>query len=227
MKHFIEYAPTSLAEITFACPAIKTDLMDYATGRTAGYLLLYGEPGAGKTAIAKTIAMQRTGADASIINCKNTKAGKLVASIENEVSYQFLCCDKPTVIVDEVDVLTTKQQGELVAKDWLIEKGATVIFITNFEKRVDKALRSRCGGGYEIHRLTPREALRDAHNLLVKAGVDVDEQWLLKELQSLLPTDGSKRVDWRVFGYYLDRIIRHNSPPHPQSIPVPTLKLVK
>lgn len=224
MKHFERHQPTNLSQIVFAEPYVKQDLMDYATGLTTNNILLYGEPGIGKTTIALSIANQRLGGDEPFV--LNAKSGKKldVGACRNQVNLSLLMGLTPIVIIDEVDRFSPSTQDEIACfADEMKGYDGMLVFTTNIIQKVDMALASRCSQ-YHIKCLTPVQALSTAKEILDAECIAYQsDDWLLQQLELAVPAT-SVAADWRRYGQILDRIIRHN--PKANRKPPPKLKAI-
>jgi len=234
MNHFSHHKPTLVSDIVFADAWVKQDLLDYAQGKATGNILLHGEYGTGKTTIAQAIVCERyvePDVQNNIFNFAfyNAKRDadkitevKMLSALNIQM---FDGVDAPTIIVDEVDRLSERQQDELVG---FIDSAHTrwngmVIMTTNHLNKVDGALSSR-SMPYHIKGLLPHQAFTTANNILLTEGFDVPQKWLLEQLETAVAVD-SDRADWRRYGQVLDRIIRSNQAPKPK--PKPKLRVVK
>ena len=231
MNHFSKHKPNLVSDIVFADAWVKQDLMDYAQGKATGNIILHGEYGTGKTTIAKAIVCERYEEprvqnnilSLAFINAK-TDANKVKEdTLARKFDWQYLDqVQTPTIIIDEVDRLTSKQQDEIVG---FIDKhpNAMIIMTTNYLSKIDGALASR-SSKYLIKGLLPMQAYEPANNILLAEGFNVPKNWLLEQLETAVAVD-SERADWRQYGQVLDRIIRSNQKPKPK--PKPKLRVVK
>ena len=140
-------------------------------------LLLYGEPGIGKTSIAKAIAGT---ANRPFISINATTSGK--KDIENAVAVAKQE-GKLILFIDEVHRFNKAQQDYLLPH---VESGLVTLIGATTENPfhdVNPAIRSRCGQIKELKRLSSedvevllRRALSDKENGLGNIKIDISEE---------------------------------------------------
>ncbi|WP_232843430.1 replication-associated recombination protein A [Sporosarcina beigongshangi] len=144
-------------------------------------MLLYGEPGIGKTSLAHAIAGT---SDLPFIALNATVSGK--KDIESVVG-EARITGKVLLFLDEIHRFNKLQQDTLLPH---VESGAIVLIGATTENPyhdVNPAIRSRCGEIRQLSRLEPEDLLEVLHNALAdeerglgKMAIDItDEQIML------------------------------------------------
>src|SRR5699024_5089786 len=142
-------------------------------------MLLYGEPGIGKTSLANAIAGT---SDLPFISLNATVSGK--KEIEDVVQ-EARISGKVLLFLDEIHRFNKLQQDTLLPH---VEKGSIVLIGATTENPyhdVNPAIRSRCGEIKQLTRLTPEDlmtllsrALTDEERGLGKQQIDISEDQL-------------------------------------------------
>ncbi|WP_342505273.1 replication-associated recombination protein A [Sporosarcina sp. FSL K6-2383] len=141
-------------------------------------MLLYGEPGIGKTSLAHAIAGT---SDLPFIAMNATVSGK--KDVESVVAESRIT-GKVLLFLDEIHRFNKLQQDTLLPH---VESGAIVLIGATTENPyhdVNPAIRSRCGEIRQLSRLEPEDLLEVLHNALTdeerglgKMSIDItDEQ---------------------------------------------------
>lgn len=142
-------------------------------------MILYGEPGTGKTSIAFAIAGS---ANLPFFPLNATIAGK--KDVEQIVSEARLS-GKVLLFLDEIHRFNKLQQDTLLPH---VENGSIILIGATTENPfhdVNPAIRSRCGEIFQLKRLTPEEvaqllkrALTDEERGLGKYNIEMNEEQL-------------------------------------------------
>lgn len=159
----------------------KTALYQLIKNGHVPSMLLYGEPGIGKTSLAHAIAGT---SDLPFISLNATVSGK--KEIEDVVQ-EARITGKVLLFLDEIHRFNKLQQDTLLPH---VEKGSIVLIGATTENPyhdVNPAIRSRCGDIKQLTRLTSmdllgvlKKALDDSERGLGKQAIRISEEQLLK-----------------------------------------------
>jgi replication-associated recombination protein RarA len=149
-----DFDPVGLDQVVFPTERTESYLVKWMARKTSTRnLLIYGEPGTGKTRAAYLMALERTriltGWDpVKYVECESGTADKLLQEIKDEC-FSFARAElddfEQVVILDEVDNFKQDRQRQL--KKVLELNDRTFVLLTNNLSDLDSGLRDRC---YEI-----------------------------------------------------------------------------
>ncbi|WP_438311107.1 replication-associated recombination protein A [Sporosarcina sp. FA9] len=174
--------PTKIEEVAGQEAIIgkKTALYRLIKNGHVPSMLLYGEPGIGKTSLAHAIAGS---SDLPFISLNATVSGK--KDVEDVVAESRIT-GKVLLFLDEIHRFNKLQQDTLLPH---VESGAIVLIGATTENPyhdVNPAIRSRCGEIRQLSRLEPEDllsvlnrALEDKTRGLGKTAIEITEEQLL------------------------------------------------
>lgn len=185
MTSFIKrYEPTSLADVIFPDESTERCIKALATGGMWHNILLSGDPGTGKTTVAKLIPLtylppqangdihHTDGATCSSVDYVRTSITNFAGtSALNEKGKRFF-------IIDECEGLSPQAQAALRTVVERNQDHCMFIFTTNSPNDLNNALRDRFEE-YTFQRPSPDLLLRRATLVLESENVNIPEERLL------------------------------------------------
>lgn len=171
-----KYRPKSLSDYVWTNPAQREQVESWIAERTVPHLLLVGNPGVGKTALAMMLMSELDvdRSDIQFVNGSTTNGIDFVRDLENFVSTMPMG-DYRYVIIDECDYLTQNAQAGLRNMMETYSNVARFMLTANYSHKIIPALKSRCQS-FEIQTLDRDLFLQRIATILVTEGVELTEQ---------------------------------------------------
>ena len=141
------HRPKAVQDLVFADPTVAATITRYATARPSKPLLLYGEPGTGKSEALRLIAetqFAQAGITSEDFTVNGADAGKgLFDKILNMAQMQMWAPGTPAlIIIDEIDEVEDALPGK--TRTFIEQhKSVQLLASTNYVKKLKPALQSR------------------------------------------------------------------------------------
>lgn len=114
-----KHEPQTIRDLVFADAATQKIVTKYANGYPSKHLVLFGEPGAGKTVTARVIAKERSRQFHQAQDYLEVNGGKFTSETLAEIggfkNFTRFSDGPVTVIINEINLLDPKQMAELRA----------------------------------------------------------------------------------------------------------------
>lgn len=195
-RHF----PSSFGQLVFSNPTDFDDLKTYAERRRYGHLLFYGPNGSAKSTTAELIVRERQGLvpAANILVERfgarelNSNLDPIISRISLLVSPFFVGDERPYVIIEEVDQMTTNTQYDLRMLMDTLTVGKVIMTTNNFEG-VDRGIRDR-SEKFELLHPSPQQWLPRAQSIMAAEGFTVSDTALLSVLSAASHGGGNPTI---------------------------------
>ena len=166
-----KYRPQSITDYVFVDERQKQQVEGWIKDGSIPHLLLSGEPGTGKTTLAKLI-VNTIKCDSMIINASDENNVDTVRTKVKNFASSVGFAGFKVIILDEFDYMTPNAQAILTNLMETFSKHCRFILTCNYEYKIIPALRESRFIHFHIARPDPTEFTTRTATVLINEGVE-------------------------------------------------------
>lgn len=192
------HRPRSVHDLVFADPTVAAIIGRYANARPSKPLLLYGEPGTGKSEALRLIAetqFAQAGIECADFTINGADASRgIFDKMLNMAQMQLWPVGTPAIIViDEIDEIEDAFPGK--TRTFIEQhKSVQLLASTNYIKKLKPALQSRLRC-VEVKKPAPIDWVARAHAILTAEGAQVTTT-IVQQLMANFTGDARDFIDY-------------------------------
>jgi len=168
-----EYRPTKIEDV------LGTELLiekfnDFIKTKSIPNLLFVGDPGTGKTTVAKILAKQISGGDYLYISASDRNDVNTIRTDVKDFCYTVGIENLKIIVLDEADFLSTSAQAMLRNTTEEFQEHCRFIMTANYDNKIIEPLKSRFQK-FDFKNTKPIDILKRCGKILKDKGVELTD----------------------------------------------------